>query len=150
MTPERREQAEKEVREKLGWWISGKARCFEHYEEKHAIDATRGEIDAYNLAVSQEIALAEAQERLQPFLDAVKREGDHLDADGLISAFIEEQERLRAGLAEAQERIAELEKALRDIRWFADERLSLEHCVAIYNTACRALRGTHQESTKGE
>jgi purine-nucleoside phosphorylase len=74
MTPEqRREQAEREVREKLGWWIErkeGRVMQITRFGERFALN---DEIAIYNLLVSQTIALAEAQKRIAELTKALRK-----------------------------------------------------------------------------
>ena len=126
-TEERREQAEKEVREKLGWEIVGNARCFDHYDEKHAVDATRAEIDAYNLVISQATALAEAKERIAELEKVLGLEHD------------------------AMQRIVDFRKHAWGCKYEMTEfctcgmKETMDDVRFAFNTAVDALQGTHQE-----
>lgn len=94
-------EAEQRV-EHLECVVDGLSTAMKQYAPFRNCDSIR---DVFNVYDSMEGRALAAEERLQPFLDAVKREGDHLDADGLIRAFIAEQERLRDQV-ELEQRLA--------------------------------------------
>lgn len=68
-----------------------------------------------------EAAIAEAQKELKPFRDVIANDGEYMDADGIIKAFIHEQERLREQVAQQEAYTKSLENQIKDLEKYVRE-----------------------------